>query len=395
MRKLLLIGAICLFASSAFALTASLPWALDFEDSDSIDTITRQTAGNGSIVSRVQGSWRGASNYVFRIDPPNTAVPAIGNQGGYACLTNIYWSATPTINIAFAVNFGTTYNSSGSAVYINKFIDVFNPTDRTGLLNINDRGSCEAEWAIVSMDGSDTMTYYAGAGTTYATCTSVHIGQGTGSALDIGGKWVWVNYKLNSNTGTATVKVWDQTGAISGVGFTAAASAHYNHEELRELGGYFNSIHPSRDENSRILIDDLMIQNTTDDILPPTGFVGGGETVPPVVSNPLPTGAQAYSSDPQDVTLEVTTDENATCRMSTLDIAYLSMTDIFTTTGTTAHSETKSLAAGTSYTYYVRCADTAGNATTTSTVISFSIAASGGSLAPSTHRGHFKGGKFK
>ncbi len=98
-----------------------------------------------------------------------------------------------------------------------------------------------------------------------------------------------------------------------------------------------------------------------------------GDTTPPTVSNPLPSGAQAYSANPQNVTLQVATNEASTCRMSTSNIAYASMTDTFTTTGSTAHSEVKSLAAGASYLYYVQCSDTSGNATSTPSQISFSI----------------------
>jgi len=69
--------------------------------------------------------------------------------------------------------------------------------------------------------------------------------------------------------------------------------------------------------------------------------------------------------------MSVVTNEAATCRMATTDIAYASMTDTFTTTGGTNHSETKSLTCGPAYVYYVRCSDVAGNPNTTSETISF------------------------
>jgi len=52
------------------------------------------------------------------------------------------------------------------------------------------------------------------------------------------------------------------------------------------------------------------------------------------------------------------------------------MTNTFGTTGGTAHSSVVSgLANGQSYTYYVRCQDTAGNANVGDLAISFSVAA--------------------
>ena len=105
------------------------------------------------------------------------------------------------------------------------------------------------------------------------------------------------------------------------------------------------------------------------------GYAGGGDTTPPVISSPLPEGSQSCVSDPRDVTLQLTTDENATCKYGTSDVAYASLPNTFTTTGTTSHSTTVLSACGYSYTYYVRCQDSSGNANTASTQIGYSVAA--------------------
>jgi hypothetical protein len=61
-------------------------------------------------------------------------------------------------------------------------------------------------------------------------------------------------------------------------------------------------------------------------------------------------------------TLAVTTNENATCAQSTNANATFAQMTPFTTTGATSHSTTLSpLSNGTTYTYYVKCKDTAGN----------------------------------
>ena len=102
-----------------------------------------------------------------------------------------------------------------------------------------------------------------------------------------------------------------------------------------------------------------------------------GDTTPPVISSPLPSGVQAYGTT--SVTLQVATNEAATCRYNASDVAYASMANTFASTGGTTHQQTGfSTANGTSYTRYVRCSDASGNANTTSTVISFSVSGTAG-----------------
>ena len=56
-------------------------------------------------------------------------------------------------------------------------------------------------------------------------------------------------------------------------------------------------------------------------------------------------------------------------------MAYGSMTNTFATTGSTTHSTVVSgLSSGNAYQFYVRCADTAGNANSDDFVLAFSIA---------------------
>ena len=94
---------------------------------------------------------------------------------------------------------------------------------------------------------------------------------------------------------------------------------------------------------------------------------GGVVTQP---SGTLPAGTT-------QATLGVATSEPATCRYGTTPgVAYDAMTATFTTTGGTTHSSPVGpLADGTSYAYYVRCRDRAGNATTSDVAITFAVAA--------------------
>ena len=100
------------------------------------------------------------------------------------------------------------------------------------------------------------------------------------------------------------------------------------------------------------------------------------DITPPARSNGAPFGTLAAGTT--QTTLNLTTNENASCRYATAaGIAYGSMSSTFATTGGTAHSTTVSgLSNGGSYSYFVRCQDTVGNANTNDFTINFSVASS-------------------
>ena len=98
------------------------------------------------------------------------------------------------------------------------------------------------------------------------------------------------------------------------------------------------------------------------------------DVVPPQITSPTPTGTLPVGTT--QAVLGVVTNEAATCRYGTTPgVAYDALTTPFTTTGATVHSTTQTgLVNGGSYVYYVRCRDSAGNATTADTTISFAVA---------------------
>ena len=100
----------------------------------------------------------------------------------------------------------------------------------------------------------------------------------------------------------------------------------------------------------------------------------GTDTTPPMLSNPSPTGALPAGTT--QTTISLTTNETATCKYSTTpNTAYASITNTFSTTGGTSHSQTiTGLSNGNTYNYYVRCLDEAGNPNIDDFNISFSIA---------------------
>ncbi len=130
-------------------------------------------------------------------------------------------------------------------------------------------------------------------------------------------------------------------------------------------------------------------------------ITGSPDMTPPVLSNPLPSSPLSQGST--STVLGITTDENATCRYGTVaQVPYSLMTNTFSTTGGTTHTQTISgLLDGVTYTYYVRCADTLENNTLSDYEVSFSVDAepdpilyyafdegSGSSAADSSGNGH-------
>lgn len=95
----------------------------------------------------------------------------------------------------------------------------------------------------------------------------------------------------------------------------------------------------------------------------------------PTITNFSPSTGTVLTAGTQQVDMTVTTNENATCKWSTSASAtYSSMTETFTGAGSTSHNyPLLGLTNGQSYTRYVRCQDTAGNAMASSTAVSFSV----------------------
>ena len=103
---------------------------------------------------------------------------------------------------------------------------------------------------------------------------------------------------------------------------------------------------------------------------------------PPMRTNVQPPGT--HPAGTTEVTLSLTTHEDATCRYSTTPgVAYQAMTATFATTGGTAHATpVGGLSDGQSYTFYIRCQDAAGNANPDDYPVAISVALPGASPGP-------------
>ena len=112
--------------------------------------------------------------------------------------------------------------------------------------------------------------------------------------------------------------------------------------------------------------------NTDDFVV--TYTIAVPDLVDPVTSNPLPTGVLPAGTT--STTISVETDEAATCRYGTTPgVEYSLIANTFDTTGGVVHSALfGGLTDDTAYTIYVRCEDLSGNAQSSDTLISFSVA---------------------
>ena len=188
------------------------------------------------------------------------------------------------------------------------------------------------------------------------------------------GQWQLVTGVLNGTTATMYVNAVAGTPKTISGDFTGLSG---NPVSIGSLRITINPINAS--------IDEIRIYNralSAAEILDVYNYTGGGDTTPPVLSTGSPTGTLAAGTT--STTLFLTTNENATCKYgTTAGVAYASIVNTFITTGATSHSQNLSnLTNGASYNYYVRCQDAAGNANITDYAISFSVASTSDTTAP-------------
>lgn len=107
---------------------------------------------------------------------------------------------------------------------------------------------------------------------------------------------------------------------------------------------------------------------------PVTITVNAADVTAPSITSSYPSGT--LSAGTTDLSMWVITNETASCKYDTTSgTAYASQNSTFsTTTGRTHRVDLSGLTNGSTYTYYARCQDEVGNATSTDHTISFSIA---------------------
>jgi glucose/arabinose dehydrogenase len=113
-----------------------------------------------------------------------------------------------------------------------------------------------------------------------------------------------------------------------------------------------------------------------------SGSGAAPDTTPPARSNGQPTGTLPAGTTTAAITL--TTNESAACRYATAPgLGYDSMVAAFSASGGMSHSTTVTgLSDGSTYSYYPKCRDTAGNANTDDFPITFAVASSQDTTPP-------------
>lgn len=114
-----------------------------------------------------------------------------------------------------------------------------------------------------------------------------------------------------------------------------------------------------------------------DDLIISTTYIGtsggGGDTTPPAMSAGYPSANQNCTPHRNPITFGVTTDENATCKYSTLDVSYDSMSLTMDSTGGVTHTQSITPSCDFTHQYYVQCMDGSGNKSVTALPISFYV----------------------
>lgn len=274
MKKIIIVvSSILLFMSTAWAdKNITLPYTENFSGSNSLSGISWVV--NGATASRVQQSWRGGSDYTAKLTPPTSL--SQGDNGTYGCLGRFVWTRTNTINIAFAVKIGPSYDATarrGTGNTQNKFIDVTYPGGRSGILCLNQATLSNYVWALWQ-EPTNTQFYYNGRTTNGIDDWGASSGQmmfddGNGGSLDYAGKWLWVNYIVT--TTSQKLYIYDRNGNYEGLYFEI--STVNSGSDGFYVGGYYNGYHPTADANTYILIDDLQVTNSATPQSPPEGFL--------------------------------------------------------------------------------------------------------------------------
>ncbi len=247
------------------------------------------------------------------------AITINGSEVGNATLNSTSWNYTVSGSDAAVHNITITaydtYGNTNSSTILNVTLDGSAPA-----LNVTNPTSNSTQTTPYSVNGTVNET---GSG---LTAVMIYVNNAyVGNATVSGGSW---NYTLTPNDGDTqnlTVVALDSVG-----------------------------------NNQSVTVLNVTINDST----------------APSVTATSPSGEQ--SSSTTSVTLSATTDENATCHYATSNVAYASMTGVMNGNGTT-HTASVSVSSGHSYTYYVRCRDSANNTMNSSTTITFSVASSSSS----------------
>ena len=255
----------------------------------------------------------------------------------------------------------------GSMTQFNKTGGIFHSRLATGLQNggtYNYYVKCQDEagnlnstdyFITFSISGTDTSAPTQPSGLNATAASSTQINLTWNAATD---NVAVTGYRIYRCQGTCTPSI-----AIANV----TSGTSYNNIGLSSSTQYTYSVsaYDSRGNEGA--------KSTTD-----SATTQAADTTAPVRSSGSP--SSNLSSGTTSTNISLTTNEAATCKYGTVSgIAYASIANTFAVTGSTSHSQlVTGLTNGTTYNYYVRCNDTAGNVNVNDYAISFGVNAAGG-----------------
>ena len=193
-------------------------------------------------------------------------------------------------------------------------------------------------------------------------------------------EWIWIEFEVVTG-GNTTVYIYTSDGELSGI--TAQTNTNTTSPYITNFNemSYWEGASGTT-ADTYVMVDELTIDTAY--IGPPAGFLGG-DTTPPSVFLPLPSGELAAGTT--GTTISVTATDSTSgisgCKYDTTDTTYAAMANTLSAAGGGVYSASVSgLSNGGSYTYYARCIDGSANANTSSTVISFTVASGSDTTPP-------------
>ncbi len=347
---------LCVLGTPCFA-GVNLPWSTTYDcaDWDNGDTINCDGLGSA-------GGWSCYGNYeqiTSAANNPNGG-GGKGQRHWYGDGTNsgsggssVEFSAQPEIWIRWYMRYplGFTWSTSyGNAPHYDKILLTFAGGEKRQI---------KLEGGGIGLGGGTVPTPTSG-GQGWANINGGATGDGQFHCYE-------VHIVAETGVNNGTFEVW-----IDGVQVLSDTSADFGSSAgIDSIIIGSNQESPDNGGVVAVDYDDIAISNTGY-----IGLLGGGgglDVTPAVRSNGSPSGSLAFGTTQTVISLD--TNEGATCKYATTPgTVYNNMTNTFSTTGGTSHSQLiTGLLEGNSYTYYVRCQDSSSNVNNDDYSVSFSV----------------------
>ena len=380
--KYVTIFAILLISSPAFA--SNKIYDEDFDD-QAVNNLSASGVTATATASYYTTSFQNSSESQYEY--------ATGRGGSGYCLSDK--AGNPIENVLYIRGFSGSWPTdeiyASYWVRFSEYTPDADPANNENIKTLYMRWNGSSQYVHVSIYTSPSSLYYSAATTTSGTVrnliTSGYCDSGTCSTYPsmrgvnlADGNWhhieVWIKFT------TANVKLWvDKETHPLAVVDDDYDDALTHWDGSSQSWWTFPSFDAEEDNTFGRQIDDVEVWDGMPEEEP--------DTTASVISGGLPSTEQVCTTNPRDVTLSASTNENATLKYGLsgeddldtpaapvdADTTYDLLPHTMSSTGEISHSQVVSSACGASYTYYLRSMDAAENKNTSSTAISYSVEA--------------------